>query len=243
MTGSRGGTDAHDAGRDQGRHDRAHDRHALAGHRRRVDPRRRPRQRTLELAGGQGLEHGDPQLPGAMERGRRLVGDDRHPRLGCPRRSAAAFTLGHAYRVRVRASDAAGNWSAWIAGRPVRRRARPGWQLDAQPHAGTGACRGPAPGPAAPPATRRARAPRSGARSRAVPSRSSRPEGPSEARPGSTSTARSRRTIHLNARRLHPRRLVFTRTWLASGDHSIRVVVVGSRHHRRVDVDAFVILR
>jgi len=26
-------------------------------------------------------------------------------------------------------------------------------------------------------------------------------------------------------------------------DHSIRVVVVGSPHHRRVDVDAFVILR
>jgi hypothetical protein len=51
------------------------------------------------------------------------------------------------------------------------------------------------------------------------------------------------RTIHLGARHLHPRRLVFTRTWTTATTHSIQVVVVGSLHHRRVDVDAFVILR
>ena len=50
-------------------------------------------------------------------------------------------------------------------------------------------------------------------------------------------------TIHLGARHLHPRRIVFTRTWKSTMTHSIRVVVVGSPHHRRVDVDAFVILR
>ena len=50
-------------------------------------------------------------------------------------------------------------------------------------------------------------------------------------------------TIHLGARHLHPRRIVFTRTWKSTTTHSIQVVVVGSPHHRRVDVDAFVILR
>ena len=49
-------------------------------------------------------------------------------------------------------------------------------------------------------------------------------------------------TVHLSARHLHPRRIVFARTWKASGAHTIRIVVVGTKHHRRVDVDAFVIL-
>jgi hypothetical protein len=51
------------------------------------------------------------------------------------------------------------------------------------------------------------------------------------------------RTLHLHRKHLHPRRVVFTRTWATSGGHSIRVVVVGSKGHPRVDVDAFVIVR
>ena len=51
------------------------------------------------------------------------------------------------------------------------------------------------------------------------------------------------RTIHLGARNLHPRRILFTAGWKTTATHSIRVVGNGTRHHRRVDVDAFVILR
>jgi hypothetical protein len=36
---------------------------------------------------------------------------------------------------------------------------------------------------------------------------------------------------------------VFTRTWRTAATHTIRLVVAGTAHHPRVDIDAIVILR
>ncbi len=51
------------------------------------------------------------------------------------------------------------------------------------------------------------------------------------------------RTIHLHASSLHARRVVFARSWHGSAAHTIRLVVLGTAHHPRVDLDAIVILR
>ena len=40
-----------------------------------------------------------------------------------------------------------------------------------------------------------------------------------------------------------PRVVVAARSWSISGEHTVRVVVVGTAHHPRVDIDAFAILR
>ncbi|MEA2545488.1 MAG: hypothetical protein QOI09_761, partial [Chloroflexota bacterium] len=37
--------------------------------------------------------------------------------------------------------------------------------------------------------------------------------------------------------------LVFSYSWATPGTHKIRIVVLGTAHHPRVDVDAFVVLR
>jgi hypothetical protein len=50
-------------------------------------------------------------------------------------------------------------------------------------------------------------------------------------------------TVNLHATVSGTRRVVFTRSWATSGIHSIRVEVVGTPRHARVDVDGFVTLR
>jgi hypothetical protein len=39
------------------------------------------------------------------------------------------------------------------------------------------------------------------------------------------------------------RQLVFSYSWATPGTHKIRIIVLGTAHHPRVDVDAFVVLR
>jgi hypothetical protein len=39
------------------------------------------------------------------------------------------------------------------------------------------------------------------------------------------------------------RQLVYQFSWATPGTHRIKIVVVGTRRHARVDVDAFVVLR
>ena len=51
------------------------------------------------------------------------------------------------------------------------------------------------------------------------------------------------KTVSLYSSTSKSRQVLFQRTGLAYGTHSLRVVVVGTRGHPRVDVDAFVILR
>ena len=50
-------------------------------------------------------------------------------------------------------------------------------------------------------------------------------------------------TINLNSLSTTERRLVFARTWSSVGTHVIKVVVLGTAGHPRVDVDTFLVLR
>jgi hypothetical protein len=49
-------------------------------------------------------------------------------------------------------------------------------------------------------------------------------------------------TVHLRSTASTQRRVVFTRTWATAGAHTIRVVVLGTRSHPLVSVDAFLVL-
>jgi subtilisin family serine protease len=51
------------------------------------------------------------------------------------------------------------------------------------------------------------------------------------------------KTISLYSTTTKARQVVFTRTWIANGVHTVKVVPVGTAGHPRVDIDAFVILR
>ncbi len=50
-------------------------------------------------------------------------------------------------------------------------------------------------------------------------------------------------TISLNRSSSQARVLVATKTWTDLGDHTVKIVVVGTAHHPRVDVDALVLMR
>jgi archaellin len=50
-------------------------------------------------------------------------------------------------------------------------------------------------------------------------------------------------TINLHATSLHYRRIVFAKSWVTSGTHTIRIVVSGTAGHARVDLDALVVIR
>jgi hypothetical protein len=54
---------------------------------------------------------------------------------------------------------------------------------------------------------------------------------------------RLRATISLNTTLTAYRRVVFARTWSSSATHTIRIIVLGTAGHPRVDLDSFVILR
>ena len=222
--------------------DRPHDRPAVAGDQLVRVVQRRPVPRRGRLADGQGLDDDDRRLPGPLERRRRRVEQQGRRRIRIE--IERAQLRGGAHLPRAGAGARRGRQLERLEpGGPVRRRGRAGRQLDADQERAPGACRTRARGRVARPATRRRPARRSAARSPARGSRWS-PRGARSGAPrrvyidGSLAT-----TIHLGARHLHPRRIVFTRTWKSTMTHSIQVVVVGSPHHRRVDVDAFVILR
>jgi hypothetical protein len=48
------------------------------------------------------------------------------------------------------------------------------------------------------------------------------------------------KTVNLNAAAYVSRSLVFAATWASSGKHTIKIVVLGTAGHPRVDLDAFV---
>ncbi len=50
-------------------------------------------------------------------------------------------------------------------------------------------------------------------------------------------------TVDLNRTSVHYRRVAFTRSWLTSGSHTIKVVVLGTSGHPRVDLDALLVLK
>jgi hypothetical protein len=50
-------------------------------------------------------------------------------------------------------------------------------------------------------------------------------------------------TVSLYRSSFAARRIVFRASWASSGAHTIRIVVVGTAHRPRVDVDAFALIR
>jgi hypothetical protein len=153
-----------------------------------------------------------------------------------------ALLPGHAYRYRVRAVDWAGNRGTWDVGAAVRPRlvadgsasieygaawtsvpdatALGGWLHEA----GTASAR----------ATFRF----AGRDIGWVAER-----GPTHGKAKVYVDGKLAATVDLTAGADAPRRLVFRRHWNASGDHRIKVVVVGTAARPTVDVDGFVVLR
>ncbi len=150
--------------------------------------------------------------------------------------------VGRTYQVRVRARDAAGNWSAWSQAGPFDAVAV---QDNSTTLSKSGRWHVSRSGSWSGGTTRYSKG------SGASISRSFTGRGVALVAPRAPKRGAARiyvdgayvRTIHLDAKRLHPRQIVFTRTWKSSAAHTIRVVVVGTKHHRRVDVDAFLVLR
>jgi hypothetical protein len=149
---------------------------------------------------------------------------------------------GHAYRYAVQAVDAAGHRSAWEYGRTFRVRTfgdgrahvtyRGSWSMTVGAgYLGRSVHRSSAAG------------------ARAVFRFTGRQVawmaaiGPARGRARVYVDGRYLTTVNLHAAQTATRRLVFTRTWDRSGDHVIRIEVVGTPGHGRVDVDGFVTLR
>ena len=157
------------------------------------------------------------------------------------RTAGHSFSVDRSYRVRVRARDAAGNWSAWSQAGPFDAStvqdssttlSKSGnWHVSRSGSWSGGT-------------TRYSKG--SGASiTRSFTGRGVAlvaPRGPKRGAARIYIDGSLARTIHLNAKHLHPRRIMFARNWGSSASHTIRVVVVGSPHHRRVDVDAILIL-
>jgi subtilisin family serine protease len=158
------------------------------------------------------------------------------------RSSGRAFDVGHTYRVGVRARDAAGNWSAWSHAGPFTAETvqdssgslvKAGrWRVSTY-HRWSGG-------------TTRYTKSTGASITRAFTGRGIAlvaPKGPKRGSARIYIDGTLARTVKLDAKHVHPRRILFTRTWRTAQARTIRVVAVGSRHHRRVDVDAFVILK
>jgi hypothetical protein len=50
-------------------------------------------------------------------------------------------------------------------------------------------------------------------------------------------------TVSLNASSYTYRYVPFQKTWTTSATHTIKIVVVGTSGHPRIDIDSFVVLR
>lgn len=152
------------------------------------------------------------------------------------------FLVGHTYRLRVRASDSAGNWSAWSEARPftaqviqdssatLRRTGTWRRYVSSAMSAGT---------------TRYARA-RGASIARTFTGRAVSviaPMGPTRGRAQVWLDGALVYTMNTWSRTSAPRRVMYTRTWTASDNHTIRVVVLGTAGHPRFDLDAFVVIR
>ncbi len=155
---------------------------------------------------------------------------------------AVTLVPGHSYRFQVRARDKAGNVGAWVTGPSIRPYLpqqtntsitwKGTWKKVIDPRYSGGSVRY-AIGAGA--SARYAFTGRAIAWvSTLTPSR-----GSAKVYIDGTLVA----TISLNASTTSFGRVVFAKTWASSGYHTIRIVVVGTAGHPRVDVDAFEVLR
>jgi hypothetical protein len=163
--------------------------------------------------------------------------------VGASSRSVSrTFRVGHAYALRVRARDAAGNWSPWEAADPFRATIV---QDGSSTISTTGTWRRSTSSSWSGGSTRYAKA-RGASLRRTFTGRAVAivaPRGPNRGAAQVWVDGNHVATLHLNAAHLRPRRVVFSRDWVASGRHDVRLVVLGTEAHPRVDFDALGILR
>ncbi len=158
------------------------------------------------------------------------------------RTTTRTFRVGHAYALRVRAVDAAGNWSAWAEAAPFTAAV-------VQDSSSSLIRRGTW--------TRYVSSRMSGGTSRYTKARGASiarrftgrgvslvlPESPRRGRAKVYVDGVLVKTIDTYRRTFAARRVMFTRTWASSGTHTIRLVVLGTSGRPRVDFDALVIIR
>jgi subtilisin family serine protease len=158
------------------------------------------------------------------------------------RRLTRTVALGHAYALRIRARDAAGNWSGWVESGTLS----PGLSQDTSPSLvrSTGWARSRSTsmsGGTSLYATRRGVSMTRTFTGRAIALVA--PKGPQRGRAYIyIDGVRVTRISLYRSTRLN-RVIVYTRTWSNSGPHSLKVVHEGTKGRPRFDVDAFVIVR
>ena len=155
---------------------------------------------------------------------------------------AVALTPGHSYRFEVRARDKAGNVGSWVAG-PTVRAYLP--QQTSTAITWTGTWTKVSDGRFSGGSVRHSSATGASAKyaftGRAIAwvTTLGADRGAAKVYIDGTLVA----TVNLNAATTTFGRVAFARTWSASGFHTIRIVVVGTAGHPRVDVDALEVLR
>ena len=164
--------------------------------------------------------------------------------LSSPRQTSVnlGLSFGRAYRFRVRATDEAGNQSAWKEGPSITPRL---YQETSATVDYDGSWTSASSSSASGDATRYATA--SGAqasltftgRGVAVVAPTGVGRGKAEIRVDGVLVA----TVDLEASSLKPRRIVYGRTWDAVGEHTVSVRVLGTDGRPRVDLDAILVYR
>ncbi len=152
------------------------------------------------------------------------------------------FLVHHSYTLRLRARDAAGNWSSWVTADPFRvnvsQDTSKTWHTSGTWHRSY--------------YTRWSKhTARYSKQAGAAVWRSFTGRGISVVAAEGRSRGKAQvwidgvlvKTVGLHSSKLRPRRVVFARSWATSGSHTIKIVVVGTANHPRVDVDALVITR
>jgi subtilisin family serine protease len=158
------------------------------------------------------------------------------------RATARTFRVGHAYTLRVRAVDAAGNWSPWAEAAPFTA-------VVVQDSSSSLVRRGTW--------TRYVSSRMSGGTSRFAKVRGAwiartftgrgvslvLPEGPTRGRAQVWVDGVLVKTIDTYRSSFAARHVMFTRTWESPGTHTVQLVVLGTAGRARVDFDALVIIR
>jgi subtilisin family serine protease len=157
------------------------------------------------------------------------------------RSTARTFVVGRSYGIRVRARDAAGNWSAWAEASPFTAAVvqdgttglvQTGSWYRYVHNAMSGG-------------TTRYATTRGASISRTFTGRSVSviaPESPGRGRAEVWIDGVLAATIDTYRSTTTPRQVMFTRTFTTSGTHTIRMVVLGTSGRARVDLDAFLVL-
>ncbi len=192
------------------------------------------------LAGRDRRPHGDRRLRVEPARGFWRMGHRRSRSTGA-RQADRTLTIGTAWSLRVRARDGAGNWGAWTSGRTItpkryqesspRVSYHGTWRVVATSSASGGHQRY---------ATRKGASVTFRFTGRAFGIVA--PKGASRGSAKMYVDGVYVSTVSLYRSSWRPRNVVAARSWSSSGSHTVKLVVVGTAGHPRVDVDAFLVI-